>query len=523
MPHFSSSGFDTMLYFLILCSFLQTLRGASVPPPNASSSAATPNMFGVTACECPVTSDHGAEQLRTDYTILKSCLLTILACTWKSAHPNINDSRDPWWTRIKRKLVAVFCTLLAPEAVFWWALKQNIQARRIAQAYNRAFTYTEETEVSPWAKVMGAFQPLPEATTRRGAGQPLTITHGFFVQMGGFVLYEGEYPKEVLDYKTLVDLIQDGAIDPPTVTERDLQDRSKSDATAKIIFGLQTGWFAFQCAERIWQDLPLSELEVLTLAYVGMNTALFIAWWSKPQGVDMAICVPMKRNRVGITMPLIGEGLHEMTNCAEDPGLSKADSLPRVDRQHSRDDELSFIPHNEQQLYSHTDQNHHKPPHSPSFYFPRLPIRFFVSILRPLFKLGSGGSDFKRGSLRVPMFYVEGLGPNGFLPVLSILGTMIGAIHLIAWTSEFPSPLARQLWRSSAIVLTVAMFLLQTLDLIITKMGVVSYMATLVYVCVYLMYLTARCVVIVIALLSMRHLPHDILRDVSWTSYLPHF
>lgn len=60
-----------------------------------------------------------------------------------------------------------------------------------------------------------------------------TVTHGFFIQMGGLILYDNGYPKEVLDYRRLTELLQKKQINASTVTEHDLQDRSKGDAVSR--------------------------------------------------------------------------------------------------------------------------------------------------------------------------------------------------------------------------------------------------------------------------------------------------
>ncbi|KAF5309882.1 hypothetical protein D9619_010566 [Psilocybe cf. subviscida] len=497
-----------MLLFLVLCAFLRTLQAASVPPFHASRPAATPDVFGVRVCRCPVSSsDDGGQRFRTVYDIVKSCLLTIFACVWRSAHPNINGPRDSWWTRMKRKVITMLCVLLAPEAMLLWALRQCMEAKRIAKEYNEEFAIAEKAEASLWEKVKDGFRPLPKATTRRGNGQPWTTTHGFFVQMGGFILYENEYPKEVLDYDRLKELLRDKAIDQPTVTERDLQDRSKGDAISKAIILLQTTWFVIQCIGRAGQHLPLSELEVLTLAFAVVNVAIYAVWWDKPQGVDMAMCVPLKE--VGNSMPQAD--YHQSHMSADVP----------------------FIPRHEQQPDEDTNKRHswlrgtvrkdHKQYNFFSFYLIHLPIRIVGSLLRPLSKVSASGLNLDQGTTRMPMFYADGWFSHGFLIVPCVFGTIFGAIHLIAWASEFPTSLDRLLWRSSTIVLTVAPFLIQFSAWMVGVVDADDYIFLFMYCCIGLIYVAARCAVIIIALLAIHHPPRDVLRDVSWTSHLPHF
>jgi hypothetical protein len=349
--------------------------------------------------------------------------------------------------------------------------------------------------------------------------------------MGGFILYENEYPKEVLDYDRLAQLLQDKYIDVPTITERELQDRSKGDTISKVIVVLQTTWFVFQCIERVGKRLPLSELEVLTLAFAVVNVAIYGAWWNKPQGVDAAICVPLKRTEKDIddlSTPLMGEEQHEAANL---PRPESAE-FPRPECRRSNDN-LPVISTHGQQRDEHTGKKHswlrrivqkdREQHSSPFFLLLRLPYRIFVSVLRPLKKV-SRSARFEGKDLRVPMFYTWRWRDNRPHLALCVIGLIVGAIHLIAWASEFPSPSDLVLWRVSAIGLTVVPFLLRLTRAIATPgMDVTAKCITGLLTLLVPFYVASRFMLIIIALLAIRHPPRDVLRDVSWTSYIPHF
>lgn len=145
--------------------------------------------------------------------------------------------------------------------------------------------------LSLWGRFKPLFVPLEKSTTWRGPSKPWTTAHGFFTQMGGFVLYKNHFPLQVLTYDRLASLLQDKKILQPTVTERELRDRSKGDWVSKIIAVLQTLWFVVQCLARWGDGLSVSTLEVLTLAFAALNGAVYAAWWDKPQSVDTAVAV----------------------------------------------------------------------------------------------------------------------------------------------------------------------------------------------------------------------------------------
>ena len=108
--------------------------------------------------------------------------------------------------------------------------------------------------------------------------------------MGGYHAYNEDGPLYPLSPDAVVSLVRDGKLVPPTTEE--LSDKSKGDVLSKGIAILQTAWFVVQCMARLSEHLPLTNLEVMTLAYTVMTVAMYIAWWSKPLNVRCAIRAP---------------------------------------------------------------------------------------------------------------------------------------------------------------------------------------------------------------------------------------
>ena len=118
-----------------------------------------------------------------------------------------------------------------------------------------------------------------------------TKTHGHFLQMGGFMLFEGNDAKGVLDETSLFGLVQDGKIEFPTVTVEEIEDRSKADGFSKTIALGQTLWFVTQCLARIAQHLDLTLVELLTLSLATLNGMMYFLWWHKPLDVRCPVRV----------------------------------------------------------------------------------------------------------------------------------------------------------------------------------------------------------------------------------------
>lgn len=71
----------------------------------------------------------------------------------------------------------------------------------------------------------------------------------------------------------------------PTITEDEINDKSKGDALSKGIALMQLSWFIVQIFARAAQGLEITELELTTAALAGLNGIMYFFWWSKPRDV----------------------------------------------------------------------------------------------------------------------------------------------------------------------------------------------------------------------------------------------
>ena len=106
--------------------------------------------------------------------------------------------------------------------------------------------------------------------------------------MGGFNLFERSSEKKSdaqctsqednLPLHPLLasDLTHDNIYSLTMPTEAEIKDRGKSDSLAKALVLLQTSWFVMQCIARGIERLPLTHLEIATLAYAAVNFAIYI-------------------------------------------------------------------------------------------------------------------------------------------------------------------------------------------------------------------------------------------------------
>ena len=120
-----------------------------------------------------------------------------------------------------------------------------------------------------------------------------TKAHGYFIQMGGFVLYEGDVAKGVLDPGQFHKLLQAEKIRFPTITVEEIADRSKADAFSKTIAVGQTLWFILQCLARKAEHLDITLVELLTLSLAVLNGVMYFLWWHKPLDVRCPVRVEL--------------------------------------------------------------------------------------------------------------------------------------------------------------------------------------------------------------------------------------
>lgn len=126
--------------------------------------------------------------------------------------------------------------------------------------------------------------------------KPWSLVHGFYIQMGGLLLCDNDSKTaiQVLQVDELLELMREGKVDQLQISEGDIWDKSKGDLFMKLFAVLQTTWFIFQCIFCWVAQLPITELEVMTLSFAALNIITYALWWQKPQDVIKPIPVWLK-------------------------------------------------------------------------------------------------------------------------------------------------------------------------------------------------------------------------------------
>ncbi|KAF7975219.1 hypothetical protein HWV62_10168 [Athelia sp. TMB] len=446
---------------------------------------------------------------RTLYSIVQTCVATIFACVWVAVHRNIPAPKpvlDPklrlgpfkkalrWlWSKIRdlRQPVIVFSvTLLAPEWVLAWAVRQRLRAHKLAEELEteseKARKIWQENhpedanDRSTGVLVLGSSMSPVEggssaASVCTGCGpfpyqcawsnaksvgkfsQVWTPAHGFFIIMGGYQASDEKGPICPLHPDEVVALVRDGRLVPPTGDE--LSNQSKGDFLSKGVAVLQTIWFVVQCIARLTVRLPLTNLEVMTLAYTVMTVAMYAAWWDKPLNVSCAIRVPgLVEGRLGLWHP--SDGMWTTI--------------------------LFYIIGGQDEIVN----------------------------LRPL--------------QRVPTFWAGEADSNDFIKadfIALLVAMAFGAVHCIAWSYTFASHAELLMWRSSAVaVIAIPAGFLIGLALFrgVPDPPVGIYITLVFSIIGAPAYICARAILLVLSFTTLKALSYQVYQTVQWTDFIPH-
>ncbi|KAF8833696.1 hypothetical protein BDN67DRAFT_691455 [Paxillus ammoniavirescens] len=296
-----------------------------------------------------------------------------------------------------------------------------------------------------------------------------TRTHGFFALMGGFVLQDGAR-QTVLESRDELGRLRDERIRivNPNITTKEIHGRSKSDALGNTILVLQLSWFILQVIARAANHLAITLLEVDTLALAALSLPLFFFWWNKPVAPEFPHIFYLSNT----TMPQHGP---EMFSYGQEPLLQRG--------------------------------------------------RF------PTFVTSYSSEISHRWDDDVPVYDTEidwqdkilGKGQDNSIWVLFIVWVIFGALHLIAWDFQFPSPAEKTMWHVASLTLIGApcIFFLgwQAKFCVCCCMCCVCIPIVLV---VLAFGFVARIVLLVLMFASLRDLPTSAYHTVPWTTYIPH-
>lgn len=138
-----------------------------------------------------------------------------------------------------------------------------------------------------------------EVSTPQGRRHPWTITHGFYAVMGGFavnatdtVSLSHKSSSATLDrfwflgVRGLRLLMKLNPDELPNLSAAEIESKSKANALAKTLVCVQALWFLAQTLSRLFQQIPISLLELNTSGHALCALLIYLLWWEKPFDVE---------------------------------------------------------------------------------------------------------------------------------------------------------------------------------------------------------------------------------------------
>lgn len=367
--------------------------------------------------------------------------------------------------------------------------------------------------------------------------------------MGGFMLYNGDVADHTIQWGELRPLLEEHEI---SITKEEIKDKGRGDMFSKGVVVIQTGWFILQCIARRIEHLPLTELELVTLAFAALNFATYGLWWYKPLDVQCPLRV-YGRPKKGDTDTHVHDPTRE-TKGAEDLkfGVTEgAEELKFGDVIAAIYDAPAAIA---RRIYSGAVIIREKLPAA----IREIARELLKAIIRAvdyvhtnsiLSIIHSGASACIRGvtypiwllarlvgaeekmeplAKQVPTFYAGELteSENWLANCAGLaIATVFGGIHCFAWPFQFPSQAELWLWRMSSLTITcvpLSLFMLAWVGKRLRVHHLLSWLPTVIYGGGVLLYILARTILLILPFAALRSLPPEAYQTVSWTDFIPH-
>ncbi|KAN0092364.1 hypothetical protein V8E51_018211 [Hyaloscypha variabilis] len=518
---------------------------------------------------------------RSTSDILWSCFSILLVCTYKCIHFNVpsrKESEAGWFTWIwcrkwLKKMGWMMLIVLAPEIGVTMALDQYLLAREDCHEETSRESQ-EKRKVDESQVVEDGKKDVETATAKvtteesevnvdEGEKQEITNTHTFFANMSGFnlricalslpqqdhnqgnpdlpdnasraeitaaavekampAMQEVSFPlrdwDELVFYRTMFP-------DMKIPTEKEINDLSKADAFTKAFACIQSGWLIIQCIVRVYVGLPITQLELATMAFVVCALTMYLLWWHKPFGVE---------SRTSLTVIVFTDSDKKRLATQLSSRYSSS-STPRLPLTLYFEEMLGVQSRREPTEKASVHKfAMHKAQMDHEFYEKDMNLEDFENILvdsdlfswKELVELGKalwimirnilGNSDFAELSREVARTLA-----------LYATGTLFSALHLAAWNWEFPSSTVRELWRIFAVTATVTgpatiivLFAVRVLE--DSGILILNLLPALLIWLFLFVYVAFRIGLVVLIFYCFSSTPAGVYKTVNWLQFLPHF
>lgn len=253
---------------------------------------------------------------RSTWALVWSCLSTIFACTWTVLHPNLPRRNSPTVRIIIANFGYWLLAVFFPEYVFVTASLMRYRAMLLKKVCNEAqkTRYLESVDPDSWLSKRA--RPLEQAQNQ-GSVDPhpfrteWTLRKCFCILAGGLAIQTQDGWIYVLRRNDMKPFIEAGIVEDIDFHDRDVEDRAKADSLGKTFTVLQTSWFLVNIIARWAKSLPVTPIELATVAYIACGILLYAMWWYNPKDMTTPITIYVRFDRNDIPTHLLD---HTATN-----------------------------------------------------------------------------------------------------------------------------------------------------------------------------------------------------------------
>jgi squalene monooxygenase len=316
-----------------------------------------------------------------------------------------------------------------------------------------------------------------------------TQVHAFYANAAGFILDTPSFPPFPIKATSLHYLISRERLTMPTITKKNIWDRSKADLFAKHVAFVQTGWLLCNTIARGVQRLPITPIELFTVAFVVPTLGTQFFWARKPQNVEAPVILSVDWE--------IEELLKAAGSLAMEPCVDTA---------------MDFI---------------------------KKPV--WDGWMRRTSLLHFGGLE-KRPLARIPNDYSPPPPTGKEATFIWVISVAHAGIHCAGWHFEFPTSIELIMWRISSLTLLVVMAIGGIVPVLSTqpwfdfsfnllwiwvrdarkKTWVREWAFASLVNCAYAAYIAARLVIFAELFSVFRWLPREAYKDVNWSAFWTH-
>ncbi|KAF9554215.1 hypothetical protein CPC08DRAFT_713102 [Agrocybe pediades] len=401
--------------------------------------------------------------------------------------------------KVLPRIEIMLWAIIVPEVIITWAVRQWLGAKAMEKEF--ITKYRKPNDAFKWTK-----------------------KHGFFLQMGGFVLRRKGKPRRILEWEALMRYYQQGRVTLSGITEAVIDDRSKADGFSKSIALIQTSWFIIQSIARFSDNrFKLTQLELVTATLALLSLPKYYFWWNKPFNAEVPVTIVLLNSpkKVGShrDLPMQTHGNDILPFHAQAVSKFRTSILAGVEFVRSN------LP-----TWDHVKK------------LALIPMNVVMFVAHRINELTDPKLDYQASPMKVPLFYHSRRQSflQGYTHPLQIGGTpmqmLFGAIYCFGgWSDKivFHTRTTSLLWRMSSVIITAfpLVHMSPMIFVLVFKTRKVTEMPTscipLIGISAWLvlfsipLYLIARIILLILAFVELRYVPQGALNTISWANALP--